>query len=180
MTEERKADSEADAIDRIEKNIVRAKPLAGADFITALALILFGTAFFIGARNMKVYQIFITSPGFFPMILGALFVMFGFVLLYTSCMRGGFMDAKRIISGSNIKKSIASPVFKKGGIVFLLILGYVMLLGKFSFVYLSMGYLFLTLLYLRAAKWYWIIVISVLVPIGIQLAFVNFFRIPMP
>lgn len=114
------------------------------------------------------------------MILGVLFVLFGFVLLYTSCKRGGFTDAKRIVSGSNIKRSIASPVFKKGGIVFLLILGYVMLLGKASFVYLSMGYLFLTLLYLRAAKWYWIIVISVLAPIGIELVFVNFFRIPMP
>ena len=130
------------------------------------------------------------------MILGVLFIMFGFVLLYTSSKRGGFMDAKRIISGSNIKRSITSPVTKKWCVVFLLILCYVALLGrkyedilgksigdlsgKISFEHLSMAYLFLTFLFLKAAKWYWIILISVMAPMAVQYVFVNFFRIPMP
>ena len=156
------------------------KPLAGADFITAILLIIFGAVFYMGARSMKVYQMFFVSPGFFPMILGVLFVLFGVTLLYTSYLRGGWRDARRIVSGGNLKMCAASPVFKKWCVVFLLILVYVALLGKVSFVYLSMGYLFFTFIFLKAAKWYWIILISVTAPLAVQLVFVNFFRIPMP
>ena len=133
-----------------------------------------------GARNMRVYRIFFTSPGVFPMILGILFILFGVTLLCISYLRGGWTDAIRIVSPGSLKRSAVSPVFQKCGIIFLLILGYVALLGKISFVYLSMGYLFLTFFYLKAAKWYWIILISVIAPIAIHMLFVNFFRIPMP
>jgi hypothetical protein len=158
----------------------KAQRLAGADFITAILLMAFGVVFFIGARDMKVYQIFFVSPGFFPMILGISFVFFGFVLLYTSSLRGGYADARRILSGANFKRGFTSPVFKKGGIVFLLILGYVALLGKIDFVVLSMGYLFLTFFFLKAAKWYWMIAIAVTAPVVVQLVFSQLFRIPMP
>jgi hypothetical protein len=154
--------------------------LAGADFITAVLLILFGAAFFMGARNMKIYQTFFVSPGFFPMILGITFVFFGCVLLYTSSLRGGYADALRILSADNLKRGFTSPVFKKGGVVFLLILAYVTPLGRFNFVALSIAYLFLTFLFLKAAMWYWIIAISVAAPIVIQLVFSKIFRIPMP
>ena len=156
------------------------KYLSGADFITALVLVIFGAAFFIGARHMKTFRIFFSSPGFFPMILGIIFIFFGLTLLYTSYLRGGFEDARRIISGSNLKKSVTSPVFKKCSVIFLLILAYVILLGEIDFVYLSMGYLFLTFSFLKAAKWYWIALIAVVAPIVIEMVFVNFFRIPMP
>ncbi|MDR2174711.1 MAG: tripartite tricarboxylate transporter TctB family protein [Synergistaceae bacterium] len=154
--------------------------LAGADFLTAILLILFGAAFFVGARSMKVYQIFFVSPGFFPMILGIAFIFFGCVLLYASSLRGGRADALRILSGANLKRGFTSPVFKKGGTVFLLILGYVALLGTFDFAVLSMAYLFLTFLFLRAAKWYWMIAISVAAPVVVQLVFSQVFRIPLP
>jgi hypothetical protein len=158
----------------------KTQKLAGADFITAVLLILFGGAFFAGARSMRVYQTLFISPGFFPMILGGAFVFFGCVLLYTSWRRGGYSDACRIFSVANLKRSFTSPVFKKGGVVFLLILVYVALLGKFSFVALSVAYLFLTFLFLKAAKWYWAIIISVTAPIVVQLVFSQVFRIPMP
>jgi hypothetical protein len=154
--------------------------LAGADFITAILMILFGAAFFIGARSMKVYQIFFVSPGFFPMILGIAFIFFGCVLLYTSSRRGGYWDARRILSGGNLKRSFTSPVFKKGSVVCLLILGYVVLLGTVNFVVLSMAYLFLTFFFLKAAKWYWMIAISVAAPVVVQLVFSRVFRIPLP
>jgi hypothetical protein len=154
--------------------------LAGADFITAVLLIFFGAAFFIGARNMRVYQTLFISPGFFPMILGMTFVFFGCVLLYTSSRRGGYRDALRILSGGNLKRGFASLVFKKGCVVFLLILGYVALLGKFDFVALSTTYLFLTFFFLKATKWYWMIAISLVAPIVVQLLFSRVFRIPLP
>jgi hypothetical protein len=154
--------------------------LAGADFITAVLLILFGGMFFMGARNMRIYQTFFISPGFFPMILGILFVFFGGVLLYTSSLRGGRVDALRILSAGNLKRSFTSPVFKKGSVVFLLILGYVALLGKFNFAVLSMAYLFLTFLFLKATKWYWMIAISVAAPLIVQVVFSQLFRIPLP
>jgi len=114
------------------------------------------------------------------MILGVIFVLFGFVLLYNSYRRGGFADARRIISACNLKQNVSSPGFKKFGVLLLLMFVYVALLGRISFVYLSMGYLFLTFLYLKAAKWYWMILISVLAPIAIHMFFTNVFRIPMP
>jgi hypothetical protein len=135
---------------------------------------------FIGAMNMKIYQFFFVSPGFFPAILGVLFVLFGLALLYTSSIRGGAADARRLLSASNLRSFIASPVLKKGGVVFLLILGYVALLGEFDFVLLSAAYLMLTFFFLRAAKWYWIIAVSVVAPVLVQLLFSNIFRIPMP
>ena len=156
------------------------KYLSGADFITAIVLVIFGTAFYMGARNMRAYRIFFSSPGFFPMILGILFIFFGLTLLYSSYLRGGFADARRIISIGNLKRSVASPIFKKCSVIFLLILSYVVLLGEIDFVYLSMGYLFLTLFFLKATKWYWITLISIVAPIVIEMVFVNFFRIPMP
>ena len=156
------------------------KYLSGADFLTALVLVIFGAAMYIGARNMREYRIFFSSPGFFPMILGIIFIFFGLTLIYTSYLRGGFADARRIISGSNLKKSVNSPVFKKCSVIFLLILAYVALLGEIDFVYLSMGYLFLTFYFLKAAKWYWMALIAVVAPILIEMVFVNFFRIPMP
>jgi len=156
------------------------KYLSGADFITSLVLVIFGAAMYFGALNMRKYAIFYSSPGFFPMILGIIFVFFGFSLLYTSYLRGGWADALRIITVSNLKKSVASPIFKKCSVIFLLICIYVALLGKIDFVYLSMGYLFLTFCFLKAAKWYWMILIAVVAPILIEMVFVNFFRIPMP
>ncbi|MDR1732619.1 MAG: tripartite tricarboxylate transporter TctB family protein [Synergistaceae bacterium] len=154
--------------------------LAGADFITAVLLIVFGAVFFAGAAGMRVYRTILVSPGFFPMILGILFIVFGLVLMYSSSRRRGRADARRILSGGNLKRGFTSPVFKKGGIVFLLILGYVALLGKISFVYLSMAYLFLTFFFLKAAKWYWILIISAVAPIIVQIVFSHVFRIPMP
>jgi hypothetical protein len=158
----------------------RGSRLAGADFITGVLLILFGAAFLAGALNMRVYQRFLISPGFFPAILGVLFIFFGIFLACTSSRRGGCADALRILSPASLKKSFTSPVFKKGGVVFLLILGYVALLGVISFVYLSMAYLLLTFFFLKAARWYWIIPIAIAAPVIVQYVFTQIFRIPMP
>jgi hypothetical protein len=154
--------------------------MAGADFITAILLILFGVAFFAGAMNMRIYQTFFISPGFFPAILGILFVTFGGILLYASSKRGGRADALRIVSGENLKGSFTSPVFKKGGVVFLLILIYVSLLGIVDFVALTAGYLFLTFFFLRAGKLAHIAAIAVVTPFIVRFVFKNLFKIPMP
>jgi len=86
----------------------------------------------------------------------------------------------RIISAGNITGSLASPVFKKGGVVFLLILLYVSALGKLDYVITSAAYLFITFLFLKAGKWYWLAVISVAAPWAIKMLFSQVFRIPMP
>jgi hypothetical protein len=158
----------------------KTQKLAGADFITAVILIVLGLAFSVEALRMRVYQTFLISPGFFPLILGVLFIFFGLLLVYRSSRRGGYADAVRILTPGNLKKNSASPVFKKGFTVFLLIFVYVALLGKMEFVYLSIGYLLLTFLFLRAGKWYLIIPVAIIAPVLVQLAFVHFFKIPMP
>ncbi|MDR2528576.1 MAG: tripartite tricarboxylate transporter TctB family protein [Synergistaceae bacterium] len=166
-----------------QKNTVTGLPaskLAGADFITGVLLALFGGAFLTGALNMRVYQNFLISPGFFPAILGVLFILFGIFLAYTSSLRGGCADALRVLSPASLKKSFTSPVFKKGGVVFLLILSYVALLGTTDFVYLSIAYLLLTFFFLKAARWYWIISIAIAAPVIVQYVFTQIFRIPMP
>ncbi|GHS96852.1 hypothetical protein AGMMS50276_15920 [Synergistales bacterium] len=158
----------------------KTQKLAGADFITAIILMALGAALSVDALRMRVYRTFLISPGFFPLILGALFIFFGLFLIYRSSRRGGYADAARILTPDNIKKSLVSPVFKKGFTVFLLILAYVALLGKIEFVYLSMGYLILTFLFLNAGKWYLVIPVAVIAPVLVQLAFVHLFKIPMP
>jgi hypothetical protein len=114
------------------------------------------------------------------MILGIAFILFGCALAYVSLRRGGYADVRRIFSGSNLKASFTSPVFKKGSVVFLLILIYVVLLGKINFVVLSMAYLLSTFFFLKAAKWYWMIAIAAIAPVVVQLVFSRVFRIPMP
>ena len=158
----------------------KTQKLAGADFITAVILIVLGIAFSVEALRMRGYQTFLISPGFFPLILGVLFILFGLLLIYRSSRRGGYADAARILTPDNLKKSFALHVFKKGFAVFLLIFVYVALLGKIEFVYLSMVYLLLTFLFLKAGKWYLIIPVAIIVPVLVQLAFVHFFKIPMP
>ena len=49
---EQKAASEVDEKAQPKIRASAVKPLAGADFITAIVLIVFGTAFFINAQNM--------------------------------------------------------------------------------------------------------------------------------
>jgi hypothetical protein len=156
--------------------------LAGADFITAFLFIALGVGMVVGSLGMRTraaYTILI-APGFFPMILGVLFIFFGLLQACTSSLRGGYADARRILSGSSLKRSFTSPVFKKGGVVFLLILFYVSLLGKMDFIPLSMGYLLLTFLFLRAGKWYWMAVIAFSAPFIVHVVFNYVFRIPMP
>jgi len=181
--------SEAD--EKIKLKTLEPKPMSGADFITSLGFIIFGTAMFITAydmhminiaRNVLVRRVHLSSPGLFPMIIGAIFFLFGVFMLYRSIRRGGLIDAKRIISFNNIASGITSPITKKLCVVFLLILGYVSLMGRIPFIYLSMGYLFLTFLYLylKEEKWFWVLVITLTFPIAINALFTNFFRIPMP
>ena len=183
------AASEAD--EKIKLKTLEPKPMSGADFITSLGFIIFGTAMFITAydmhminiaRNVLVRRVHLSSPGLFPMIIGAIFFLFGVFMLYRSIRRGGLIDAKRIISFNNIASGITSPITKKLCVVFLLILGYVSLMGRIPFIYLSMGYLFLTFLYLylKEEKWFWVLVITLTFPIAINALFTNFFRIPMP
>ena len=175
--------------EKIKLKTQEPKPMSGADFITSIGFIIFGTAMFISAynmhmtniaRNIMVKRVQLSSPGLFPMIIGVIFVLFGLFMLYRSYRRGGLIDAKRIISFDSIISGVTSPISRKLCTVFILILVYVALLGVIPFRYLSMGYLLLTLWYLKAAKWYWMILISVVFPIAINALFTNFFRIPMP
>lgn len=177
---EQQAASETGEIVQPQNRNRAEKPMAGADFITSIGFLILGTAIFITAWNMKVWRVYLSSPGIFPMIIGAIFILFGLFLLYRSYMRGGLIGARRIISFDSIVSGVTSPISKKLCIVFLLIFGYVALLGRIPFLYLSMGYILLTLWYLRAAKWYLMIIISVIFPIAINALFTNFFRIPMP
>jgi hypothetical protein len=170
--------------ERVSEPIPLKKPgrLAGADFITAIFFIVMGAGMIISSLGMKTraaYTILI-SPGFFPMILGGLFILFGIFQAYVSSLRGGYADARRIFSGGNLKRSFTSPVFKKGGMVFLLIFTYVGLMGKIDFIPLSMGYLLLTFFFLKAGKWYWLAAIAFSAPFIVHLVFNYVFRIPMP
>jgi hypothetical protein len=114
------------------------------------------------------------------MIIGGLFILFGIFQAYVSSLRGGYTDARRIFSGGNLKKSFTSPIFKKGGTVFLLILAYVGLLGKIDFIPLSMGYLLLTFLFLKAGEWQKLVAIAFFAPFIVHVVFSRVFKIPMP
>jgi hypothetical protein len=104
--------------------------LAGPDFVASLAFILSGAAIIAMSLRMQVFRTIIVSPGLFPAIIGGVFVFFGGIILVISARRGGAARARAMLSGGNLLAIWHSPRFRRGMIVFLSILSYVLLFGN--------------------------------------------------
>jgi hypothetical protein len=174
--------------------------MAGLDFLAALVFIIFGLAVCATASRMHVFRTILVSPGLFPMILGSIFIVCGLVMLVISSRHGGPGYARQLLSAATLRAGVGSPRFRRGGIVFLLILAYVVLFGNetlaalnFSvtvgdtiipfntgFILLTFGYLFVTFLYLKALPAGKAAAVSLIAAVAIFYAFSKGFGVPIP
>lgn len=176
------------------------KKMAGPDLITSIVFIAVGAWIMHASLAMKVFRRLIISPGLFPAILGGTFIFFGVVIFIMAAARGGFGQARRILSAEYLAGVWNSPRFRRGMIVFGLILLYVLLFGNpwlaklntsfivgneiiplnFGFFITTGGYLFCTFTYLRAMRRRTAIVVSLLTAVAVFYAFNKGFGIPIP
>jgi uncharacterized membrane protein YidH (DUF202 family) len=154
---------------------------SGADFITAVCLVLFGAAFSIAALRMRVFNnSLLVSPGLFPLILGVVFILLGLLLLRSAAKRGGWEQASHVLGRENLHAFATSPRVRKAVVLLLLIIAYVAAVANFPFLWATVGYLLVTFIYLKAMKLPWILLVSFLAAYAITFAFRDLFQIPMP
>ncbi|MCC8189131.1 MAG: tripartite tricarboxylate transporter TctB family protein [Planctomycetes bacterium] len=174
--------------------------LAGMDLLSAVVLIALGIYICRASLAMRVYRTLIISPGLFPLILGGIFVVCGCVLSIMAWKRGGFRDVGRLISLRHITAILRSPNFKRGAVVFTLIILYVGLFGNSvlgrlntffnwgdkiipintSFMLLTTAYLSATFIYLKAMKWQNAVAVSLCAAVIVFYSFNQGFGIPFP
>ncbi|MCL2000710.1 MAG: tripartite tricarboxylate transporter TctB family protein [Planctomycetes bacterium] len=174
--------------------------LAGPDLITSVALMGLGTAIMIESARMRVFRTIIVSPGLFPFILGAVFVFFGVVIFFLAVRRGGLGQVRRILSIGYFREVWSSPRFRRGMIVFLLILAYVVLFGNpnlarlnftiaagsgvtavnVGFIGVTACYLVATFLFLKAMRLPAALAASLFAATVIFFAFNKGFGVPIP
>lgn len=174
--------------------------LAGADFLTSLVLMAGGAGVFVMARQMRVIRSVSTSPGLFPMILGIVFMFFGVVMCVIALRRGGWAQAKHILSAEWLSGVWRSPRFRKGMTVFGLVVLYVLLFGNgylamlnfhftaggeiipvnTGFLVTTAGYLFLTFNYLKAMRPASSAFVAIVASLAVFYAFNKGFGIPIP
>ncbi|NBK26594.1 MAG: hypothetical protein EOM68_31860, partial [Spirochaetia bacterium] len=52
-----------------------------SDLIMGILMLAFGIYLIVASLNMKVYSTFLDAPGFFPLILGIIFILFSLVMV---------------------------------------------------------------------------------------------------
>jgi len=154
---------------------------SGADFISAVCLIVFGAAFSAAALKMRVFNnSLLVSPGFFPLILGGVFILLGLFLLRSAAKRGGKDQALHVLGRNNLSAFFSSPKVRKGTVLLLLVVAYVVAVGYVPFLWATAGYLIVTFYFLKAMKLHWSVLLAFAAAWAITFAFRDLFRIPMP
>lgn len=155
--------------------------MAAADLIMGLFLIVFGGIAIRSSLNMKVYKTFLDAPGFFPFILGIIFIFLGSVMTFSSFRRKGFEQIKQSIKNFQIIYLFSNIKFKRVMILIALMVIYIFIfIDRLNFIIATALYLFFTLYYLKSANIIKIIFISIITSYLISAFFTSFFRIPLP
>ena len=155
---------------------------AAKDFVTGVILTLFGIYVIIASLNMKVYNIFVDAPGFFPLIIGVAIAALGALLAIIGIKTGGIAEFKEVCTGAFMKAFFTDDRTIRVLILFGMMLIYIfVLIGRMHFIISSSIYLVATFLYLKACKHWWMsIVIAVIASAAAYYAFRLGFGITMP
>jgi len=70
------------------------KKTTTSDLVMGVLLFAFGIFLVVESLGMKVYNSFLDAPGFFPLILGIIFIVFGLVM-FIGALRGGSVEAAK-------------------------------------------------------------------------------------
>jgi len=156
------------------------KELTG-DILVGFILLVSGVAMIIVALGMKVFRSFLDAPGFFPFILGCIFVLLGAALSFPALKRVGFSSVKATFSKSSLLSFIKDDKTLRVTILLTLMFVYVyILIGRINFTIATSLYLFLTMLYIKSTKWWSALIISIVASVAISVVFKYGFRIPLP
>ena len=157
------------------------KKTTTSDLIVGALLGVFGIYLIVAALNMKVYNTFLDAPGFFPLILGGIFLVFGVVMDIGALRAGGAESTKEAFSKQNLLTIVMDPQTKRVVILAALMVVYIYgLVGRVHFTLATFLYLFFTFLYLKSTKLHWNILISVIASVLISVVFRYVFAIPLP
>ena len=155
--------------------------LVAADLIMGFLLILFGGSVIRASLKMKVYKTFLDAPGFFPLLLGIIFIILGTMMAVSAIRRKGYVQMKRIFTRSNFAALFKSIRFRRVmTLIALMVLYIFILIGRVHFALATAIYLFLTLFYLKSTTIIKIIIISIIASLAISGVFTMFFHIPLP
>jgi hypothetical protein len=156
------------------------KELSG-DILMGFLLMVSGIAIAIVALGMKVFRNFLDAPGFFPLILGCIFILLGAALCFPALKKVGFSTLKVMFSKSNLSDFLHNDKTLRVTILLGLMFGYVfILIGRLNFTVATSIYLFLTMLYIKSTKWWLALIYSIVASVLISVVFKYGFRIPLP
>ena len=152
-----------------------------SDLVMGILMLAFGIYLIVASLNMKVYSTFLDAPGFFPLILGIIFILFSLVMVI-GALRGGSVDEVR----KTFRKDSLAAMFLSSQAKRVVILSFFMvvyiygLIGRVHFAIATVIYLFVTFWYLKSTTLVKNIIISVLSALIISAVFQYAFRIPLP
>jgi len=161
--------------------MVKTDKMAAADLVMGIFLITFGGVVIWASSNMKIYKTFLDAPGFFPFILGIIFVGLGAIMTSSSLHRKGYEDIRQSIKHFNLTHLSKNIEIRRVMVLIILMAIYIfVLIGRIHFTLATALYLFFTLYYLKSASLFKIIIISIVAAFVISTFFTKFFHIPLP
>ena len=155
---------------------------AAKDFVSGIALVLFGIFIFVDALNMKVYNTFLDAPGFFPAIVGVVIAVLGAIVAFIGFRLGAVAQLKEVFKGESLKTFITHEETIRVLILIAMMVVYIWgFLGRMHFIIATSIYLIANFLYLKATKYWWLsIIIAVAMSAAVYYAFKFGFNITMP
>ena len=155
---------------------------AAKDFVSGIALVLFGIYIIIESLNMKVYNTFIDAPGFFPLIIGIVITVLGAILTVIGYKTGGVAELKEVLTGKFLKAFAKDDSTIRVLILLAMMVVYMyILVGRIHFILATSIYLTANFLYLKALKRWWVsIIVAVVASVVIYYAFQLGLGITMP
>lgn len=161
--------------------MVKTDRMAAADLVTGIGLILFGGVLILASLNMKIYKTFLDAPGFFPFILGIIFIGLGTVMTSSSLHRQGYQQVIQGLKNFDFTHILRNIQLQRVMILIFLMAFYIfILIDRINFTLATALYLFFTLYFLKSASLIKIILISIVSAFLISTFFVEFFHIPLP
>jgi hypothetical protein len=161
--------------------MIKTDKMAAADLIMGIFLIIFGGLVIMASLNMRIYKTFLDAPGFFPFILGIIFVGLGAIMTSSSLHRKGYAQIKQGIKYFNLTYLSKNIEIRRVMTLIILMVIYIFVfIGRIHFTLATALYLFFTLYYLKSASLFKIIIISIAAAFIISTFFTKFFHIPLP
>jgi len=150
---------------------------AAGEFLASLLLI--ATSIFVALESLRMPQRgpipFVTSPGFFPFLLGVVLLLLSLFVLFDTTRGGGYRQLRVWI-----RDILKSQKFRRLFSIVLLTGGYVLLLGKVPFAVATMAYFFGIFTYLRVGGPIYIAIYSLGFSLFVAYVLPKLFEMPLP